>query len=326
MIRKQKYYYNSKTLSYEKARSTWRWKILKSLVYIGSVLFFGILISLLLFSYFETPEEKIVKRELTQMEDEYKAMEDRLENIEGIVDDLAKRDENIYRVIFEAEPISDEVRKSGIGGGNRYAELLNLPQGKLIRNTKLKIDQLEKQLAVQSKSYQDLRVIVSEREEMLASIPAIQPILTGTEGEAYLSSGYGVRFHPIYKTKRMHPGIDFSAPIGTEIHTSGNGVVTKVAKERTGYGYHVVVDHDFGYKTLYAHMSEIIVRVGQQVTRGETIGLVGNTGTSTAPHLHYEVFQNERKINPIHYFFNDVTPEEYEAILEQAELSNQSFD
>ena len=135
-----------------------------------------------------------------------------------------------------------------------------------------------------------------------------------------------MRYHPIYKTRRMHTGIDFSAPIGTDIHSSGNGIVEDVETNRTGYGYNVTINHDFGYKTKYAHMSEILVHKGQKVSRGEVIGKVGNTGTSTAPHLHYEVEKNGEKINPIHFFFNDVTPEEYEEIIEKAEMSNQSFD
>ncbi len=324
LIRKQKYYYNSNTLTYEKAKSSWRWKLVKTLAYLGSILFFGILTSLLFFKYFETPKEKLVERDLLQMELEYEKMSTRVSTMEGILDDLAKRDENIYRVIFEAEPISEEVRKSGIGGGNRYADLLNMPQGKIIRNTKLKIDQLEKQIAIQSKSYEELKRLLNEKEEMLASIPAIQPILT--TDNIYLSSGFGKRYHPIYKTRRMHTGIDFSAPTGTDIRASGNGVIEKVKKQRTGYGYHVVINHDFGYKTLYGHMSEVSVRKGQKVKRGEVIGKVGNTGTSTAPHLHYEVIQNDRKINPVHFFFDDLTPEEYDAVIEQAELGNQSFD
>lgn len=324
MIRKQKYYYNSQTLSYEKAKTPWRWKLVKSLAYLGSVLFFAILVALALFKSFETPEEKVVKREIQQIGNEYKAMSEQLDQMESIMDELAQRDENIYRVIFEAEPISDEVRKSGIGGGNRYSSLLNLPQGKIIRETKLKIDQLEKQLAIQSKSYEELKGLVNEKETMLSSVPAIQPIFTSES--VYLSSGYGRRYHPIYKSKKLHKGLDFSAPTGTDIHVTGDGTIERVEKKRRGYGYNILVDHGFGYKTLYAHLSVIDVKKGQKVTRGETIGKVGNTGTSTAPHLHYEIRRNGSKINPIHFFYNDLTPEEYEFILEQAELSNQSFD
>ena len=324
MIRKQKYYYNSKTLSYEKAKTPWRWRVVKSLAYLGSVLFFAVLLSLLLFNSFETPEEKVVKREIDQIGAEYEGMLSQLNEMENIINELAARDENIYRVIFEAEPISEEVRKSGMGGGNRYSSLLNLPQGKLIKETKLKIDQLEKQLAIQSKSYEDLKGLVNEKETMLSSIPAIQPIFTN--GDVFLSSGFGLRFHPIYKTKRQHKGLDFSAPIGTDIHVTGNGVVERVENKKSGYGSNVVINHGYGYKTLYAHMSEIDVIEGQKIGRGEIIGKVGNTGTSTAPHLHYEILQNGEKINPIHFFYNDLTPEEYELILEQAELSNQSFD
>ena len=323
-MRKQKYYYNSKTLKFEKAKSTWRWKLLKGIIYAGSVVMLAIGLSLVIFNFFETPKEKLAERELKDMEDEFVALQRRITSIESLLGDLAKRDDNIYRVIFEAEPISEEVRTSGIGGGNQYSNVLNLPKGKLIRSTKLKVDQLEKQIAVQSKSYEELKKLLEEKEDMLASIPAIQPI--GELQNVYLASGFGTRYHPIYKTTKMHTGLDFSAPIGTEIHVSGNGTVEEVKKDRTGYGYHVTINHDFGYKTLYAHMSEIDVVRGQKVYRGETIGKVGNTGTSTAPHLHYEVILNDVKINPIHFFFNDLTPEQYEEIVEQASLSNHSFD
>ena len=323
-MRKQKYYYNSKTQSYEKAKSTWRWRLLKSLIYVGSVCALAIGLSLIIFNFFETPQEIIANRELGKMEDEYLVMQERVDHIEDLLEQLGERDDNIYRVIFEAEPISEEIRKSGIGGGNQYSDLLRLPKGKLIRNTKLKVDQLEKQLAVQSKSYEELKQLLENKEEMLASIPAIQP-MPDVES-VYLASGFGMRYHPIYKTRKMHTGIDFSAAEGTEVHVTGNGIVESIQKEKTGYGYHIIVNHDFGYKTLYAHLSEISVRRGERVNRGQTIGLSGNTGTSTAPHLHYEVLLNESKINPVHFFFNDLTPEEYEKIVERAELSNQSFD
>lgn len=323
-MRKQKYYYNSSTHSYEKAKSSWRWRLLKGLIYLGTVCILAIALTLVIFNFFETPQEKIMNRELRQMENEYIALNNRVEEVEGLIEDLAERDDNIYRVIFEAEPISDEVRKSGIGGGNQYSTLLNLPFGKLIRETKLEVDQLEKQIAVQSRSYEELKKILEQKESMLASIPAITPI--PDLETVYLASGYGMRFHPIYKTRKMHTGIDFSALVGTDIYVTGNGVVEEVKKDRTGYGYHVVVDHDFGYKTLYGHMSKIDVRQGQKLLRGDKIGEVGNTGTSTAPHLHYEVMKDESKINPIHFFFNDLTPEEYDKIIEKAELSNHSFD
>lgn len=323
-MRKQKYYYNTKTQSYEKAKSTWRWRLLKGFIYVGSVCALAIGLSLIIFNFFETPQEIIAEREISKMEGEFVLLQNRIKRIEKLVDDLGERDDNIYRVIFEAEPISDEVRNSGIGGGNEYSELLRLPKGKLIRNTKLKVDQLEKQIAVQSRSYQELKSLLENKEDMLASIPAIQPI--PDIESVYLSSGFGMRYHPIYKTKRMHTGIDFSANVGTEIHVTGDGVVEDIQKDRTGYGYHITINHDFGYKTLYAHLSEINVRSGEMVSRGEVIGKSGNTGTSTAPHLHYEVILNDAKINPIHFFFNDLSPAEYEDIVELAELSNQSFD
>jgi len=323
-MRKQKYYYNPRSLTYEKARSSWRWKLLKGLIYSGSVLLFAGVLTFLFVNFFETPKEKILERELSTMNQEYREVLQRMDNVDAIMDNLAKRDENVYRVIFEAEPIADEVRKSGIGGGNRYAYLNGLQNGEIAKRSKIRLDQLEKQLAIQSKSYDELKTLVETKEVMLSSLPAIRPLKDLPNH--FLSSGFGRRFHPIYKTRRMHRGLDFSAPVGAEIYATGNATVKRVQKRRTGYGYNVILEHGFGYETLYAHMSEIEVKKGQTIKRGELIGKVGNTGTSTAPHLHYEVIYNGNKINPIHFFFNDLSPEQYEEVIKQAELSNKSLD
>ncbi|MBX2846104.1 MAG: M23 family metallopeptidase [Saprospiraceae bacterium] len=323
-MKKQKYYYNPESLTYEKARSSWRWRLLKATAYLGTILFLAGALSIVFINFFETPKEKLLERELQSMQEEFLDMEERMQDSDEILENLAQRDENIYRVIFEAEPISDEIRKSGLGGGNRYSYLNGLRNGELIKRSRTRLDQLEKQLAIQSQSYDELKALVASKEEMLASIPAIRPVKD--KEDHWLSSGFGRRFHPIYKTRKMHPGLDFSAPVGADIFATGNGIVKRVEKKRTGYGYNVIIQHGYGYETLYAHLSEILVTKGQRIQRGELIGKVGNTGTSTAPHLHYEVIYNGSKINPIHFFFNDLSPEQYEEILEQAELSNKSLD
>lgn len=323
-MRKQKYFYNPETLRYEKATTAKTTKMLKAIAYFSSILLLSGLVTWALFTIIESPKEKMLKRDLKRIESEYKALDNRIDVSLDILSDMADRDDNIYRVIFEAEPISQEVRDAAIGGSNRYAYLDNVNYGEVVKQTKYSLDNLERKLAIQSKSYDKIKSLLEEKEKMLASIPAIQPL--SKSSDHYLSSGFGRRYHPIYKTRRMHPGLDFSAAIGVDVYSTGNGIIDKVQKKRSGYGSHIIVDHGFGYKTLYAHLSAIDVKKGQRVERGEVIGKVGNTGTSTAPHLHYEVIKNDSKINPIHFFFNDLTPEEYEEIIDKAEQSNQSFD
>lgn len=320
---KQKFTFNEDTMSYEKVTTSWRRKILKGFIYLGSLAALSIVFSVLILRFFETPQDKIAKRKLVQMETEFKELNNRVHSAEKLMDNLADRDENIYRVIFEAEPLSTEIRKSGFNL-SKYKNLLALPKGKLIRTTSAKVDQLEKQLAIQSKSYEDIKSLINNKKAMLSSIPAIRPVVKNERN--YLSSGFGFRFHPIYKTRKLHAGLDFSAPIGTDIVATGDGTVLSVKRSRRGYGKHVKINHDFGYRTLYAHMSKIDVKKGQKVKRGQVIGQVGNSGTSTGPHLHYEVHKNGKKINPIHFFFNDLTPAQYEEIIKRAEISNQSLD
>jgi murein DD-endopeptidase MepM/ murein hydrolase activator NlpD len=237
--------------------------------------------------------------------------------------DLQQRDDNIYRVIFEAEPIALEVRNAGFGGINRYKSLENYDYSKLMIETTKKIDIISKQLYVQSKSYDELAKAVNSKGKMMASIPAVQPIdsrkLRGS------ISGFGYRMHPIYKIRKMHEGMDFTAPIGTPIYATGDGYVVAAGAER-GYGNRIMISHGYGYTTKYAHMSKFKVKRGQTIKRGDVIGYVGNTGASTGPHCHYEVYKNGRPINPINFFFNDLSPSEYVTMLEVASRENQSLD
>ena len=237
---------------------------------------------------------------------------------------LQNRDENIYRVIFEADSIPQSVREAGYGGSDRYKHLAGSSNSELLVETARKQETLRKQLYIQSKSYDEIVELVKAKQDMLASIPAIQPV--SNKMLKRMASGFGMRFHPIYKTRKMHTGVDFSMPTGSEIYATGKGKVVKVEKMRRGYGYHIIIDHGYNYKTLYAHLNDIKVRKGQRVNRGDVIGTVGNTGTSTAPHLHYEVIKNGKKINPINFFYNDLSPEEYDLMLDIASRHNQSFD
>ena len=321
---KVKYYYDTKTLSYKRIEFS-RVKKLKNFFYflIGSALT-GLLMVIIFFQFFDSPKEKILNREIAQLYSQYEIVQNKLTQVEIVLDDIQKRDDNIYRVIFEADPIPKSIRKAGYGGINRYNDLTGYKNSELVISTTQKIDQITKQLYIQSKSFDDIIKLVKNKADMLASIPAIQPV--SNKDLSRMASGYGPRIHPIYKTKKFHAGMDFSAKTGTPIYATGDGKIFKVRKSRKGYGNHVIINHGYGYKTLYAHMSKYIVKKGQEVNRGDIIGYVGNTGTSVAPHLHYEVHKDEKKINPVNFYYNDLTTQQYEKMLEISSQNNQSFD
>jgi len=321
---KVKYYYDTKTLSYKRIELSGLNK-LKHLFYflIGSALT-GLIMVIIFFQFFDSPKEKRLNREIDALTTQYEIIEDKVNQVELVLDDIQNRDDNIYRVIFEAEPIPKSIRKAGYGGINRYENLRGYSNSELIIKTSEKVDQISKQLYIQSKSYDEIIELAKNKADMLASIPAIQPV--SNKNLSRMASGYGYRIHPIYKTRKLHTGMDFSAKTGTPIYATGDGKISKVRKSRRGYGNHVIIDHGYGYKTLYAHMIKYVVRRGQKVKRGEVIGYVGSTGTSVAPHLHYEVHKDGRKINPVNFYYNDLNPEEYEKMLEISSQNNQSFD
>ena len=321
---KIKYYYDTKTLSYKPIESTGIDKFKKFIVYLTSSAILAFFTLLIFFQYFDSPKEKRLKGEINHLLSQYEIINNDLEKIELVLDDIQNRDDNIYRTIFEADPIPTSIRKQGFGGVNRYKKLSGYSNSDLIINTSKKIDQLTKQLYLQSKSFDEIIELAKNKSKMLASIPAIQPV--ANKDLKRMTSGYGYRIHPIYKTRKMHYGMDYSAKVGTEIYATGDGIVSKVKRSKRGYGNYVKINHGFGYETLYAHMSKYIVKKGQKVKRGEVIGYVGNTGISTAPHLHYEVRKDNKKINPVNFYFNDLTPDEYEKMLELASQPNQSFD
>lgn len=320
---KTKYYFNSQSLKYEKVKLSLRIKILKAIGFISTALVFSFVIIALAYTFLDSPKEKQLKREISQLSLQYDILQNRLKQVNAVAQDLQERDDNIYRVIFEAEPIPKEVRNAGFGGINRYKNLENYDYAKLMIEATKKLDILSKQLYVQSKSYDELTKEVNSKGKMMASIPAVQPVDSRKLRGAI--SGFGYRIHPIYKIRKMHAGIDFTAPVGTPIYATGDGVVISAASER-GYGNNIMINHGYGYVTKYAHMSRFKAKKGERVKRGDVIGYVGNTGASTGPHLHYEVFKNGKTINPINFFFNDLTPSEYVTMLEIASRENQSFD
>lgn len=322
MGKKVKYHFNTKSLAIEKIHVTFwdRFKVFLRIVLAGMV--FSVIVLSIGYTFFDSPKEKMLRREIEQYKTQYQIINDRLDILTSVLRDIEERDDHIYRVIFEAEPIPRTVREAAFGGADRYSHLEGFENSELISSTMQRIDRISRQLYVQSRSYDEVFEMAKNKADMLASIPAIVPIAKGVER---LVSGFGYRIHPIYKSLRMHTGVDFIAPTGTPIYATGNGKVIRASRDNTGYGLMVEVDHGYGYVTIYAHLSKVNVRPGQAVLRGEVLGLVGNTGLSTAPHLHYEVIRNGRKVNPVNYFFNDLSPEEFEQIIELASRVNQSL-
>ncbi len=319
---KEKYLFNTKSLTVEKVTITlWdKAKVLLRIILAGMV--FSVIVLSIGYTFFDSPKEKILRRELEQYQFQYQVLNDRMEILASVLDDIRERDDHIYRVIFEAEPIPKTVREAAYGGVDRYSQYQGFQNSELITATMRRIDQITRQMYVQSKSYDEVFDMAKNKADMLAAIPAIVPVARGAER---LVSGFGFRIHPIYKTRRMHTGVDFLAPTGTPIYATGNGIVVGADRSNHGYGRMVVIDHGYGYQSLYAHLSQIRVKEGQEIKRGEIIGTVGNTGISTAPHLHYEVIRNGRKVNPVNYFYNDLSPEEFEYIIEVASRENQSL-
>ena len=326
MINKQtKYYYDKKSLSYKKIsqKETWFISLIK---YLTSSLVIASIMIVIVVSFVDSPKEKKLKREIQNLELQYTAIMKELSHVELVMDDLQKRDDNIYRMIFGIDPIDESIRKAGFGGANRYEQYKSYNYSDLIIETKKTIDQLKKQLFIQSKSFDEIVELAINKADMLASIPAIQPI--SNENLKRMASGFGRRIDPIYKTKKFHYGMDFAAPIGTPVYATGNGIIEKIKHSRSkkDYGNYILINHGYDYQSFYAHLDKVLVGKGKKVKRGDLIGYVGNTGKSTAPHLHYEVRYKKQKINPVNFYHSDLSPEEYEEMLSIASQENQSFD
>jgi hypothetical protein len=322
-VPKPKYFFDLKSLEIEKVSHSVGAKVRRFLLaaLVGMVFTTSVLV--LAYNFFDSPKEKALKREIEQYELQYDLMNRRIDQLHTVLTDIEKRDDEIYRIIFEAEPVSKAERSAGYGGADRYKHLQGYQNSTILTETAQKLDKLARQLYVQSKSFDNVYSLAKGKNEMMASIPAIQPV--SNKGLTRLASGFGYRIHPVYKSFRMHTGVDFTAPRGTPVYATGNGKAIRPDVGMTGYGLFIVIDHGYGYKTVYAHLSKVLVKPGQKVTRGEIIGYVGNSGVSTGPHLHYEVRYNNKPVNPVHYFFNDLTPEEYQKIIEIASQVNQAL-
>ncbi|MBP6334308.1 MAG: M23 family metallopeptidase [Bacteroidia bacterium] len=321
---KVKYHFNTHTLKYDKVVVSWKKRLFRVMGWLATAVVFGAVIMLMAYNFFDSPKEKRLIRALEESTYQFELLKQRTEQMEVVLNDIQERDNTIYRVIFEAEPIPATIRAAGYGGVDRYNALRNVYNSDLIVDMTKKVDRLSKQLYIQSKSYDEVWGLVKNKATMLASIPAIQPV--ANKDLKHVASGYGMRMHPIYKTSKMHTGMDFTAPVGTEIYATGNGTVGKIEFNGRGYGHNIIINHGYGYETLYGHLSRMLVRPGQKVKRGDLIAYVGNSGSSTGPHLHYEVRKNGDPINPVNFYYNDLTPEEYEKMLEISSRAGQSFD
>ncbi len=323
---KYKYYYDQETLSYRRIEVNTGVRFRNAFVFLTVSALFGLIMLLVLLSstLIETPKEIAQAREIDNYQLQYEQLNRKMQQIESVLDNLQDRDNQIYRVIFEANPISEDVRKAGFGGVNRYSDLEGFENSELVISTTKRMEILSKQVVVQSKSLDEIQRMALDKEVLLSAIPSIQPI--NNEDLRRMASGYGWRTDPFTKTRRKHKGMDFSAPTGTPIYSTSDGKVIRADGRAPGYGKHIRIDHGFGYVTLYAHLSQYNVRRGQEVKRGDVIGFVGNTGRSVAPHLHYEIRKDGVAVNPINFYYGDLNTEEFNALLEAANRENQSLD
>ncbi len=325
MAKKQRhtYRYNPHTLRYEKVFVSLREKVRR----IGFNVLFGVVLGVVIvfvgLQFMESPTTQALKREVAMYRTQYELLLPRVERAEKVLENLEERDNTVYRTIFGSEPVSDAERFSGLGGVERYAVLNGYEGSELVKRTSKKVDDLTKRVYVESKSLDEIYEMARNKNERMASMPAIMPV---DKRKCQIMSGFGYRFHPILRYQRLHTGIDLSARPGTPVYATGDGVVKKAGRSGDGYGGYgivVMVDHGFGIQTLYAHLNSCTVRKGQKVKRGEQVGTVGSTGMASGPHLHYEVVVGGKKVDPVYYFFNDLTPQEYEEVIEQARQENQ---
>ena len=322
--KKIKYYYNTHTLRYEKLETPLRVKLLRVFGFIAAALVTAAIISLLAFRFIGSPNEKLLRAENERMKDRYRELSRQTTKIEQQMKELETRDNEVYRSIFEATPIPDSARLKELEKEQQIAKVEGMEQDDLINSIVTTLNNMSSRINAQKASYKDLVGMMNNKEKLLAATPAIQPVSNADLKR--IASGFGYRIDPVYKTVKLHPGLDFSAPAGTPIYATADGAIEVAGNRGDGYGNCVIINHGYGYKTLYGHMFRVKARGGQRVKRGEVIGYVGSTGKSTGPHCHYEVIKNGNKIDPIYFFYNDLTPEQFDRLLKLAAASNQSFD
>ncbi|OYU84577.1 MAG: peptidase M23 [Flavobacterium sp. BFFFF2] len=326
MAKKVMYYFDTDSLAYRKIKPKFSKKLGRLLLFLVAAMLFGFLcfVVLLNTSFLDTPKDRLLTREMEVMKLNYALLNKKMDQIDEVLEAIEQRDNSVYRVYFNTAPIPDEQRKAGFGGINRYRELSGFNNSELIENTSKRVDVLTKRLAIQSKSLDEIIKLAKEKNKLLAAIPAIQPVKN--ENLKHVASGFGYRSDPFTKVRKMHEGMDFTAKTGTPIFATGDGVVSRADNKVSGYGNHIVVRHGFGYETLYGHLSQYKCRPGQRVKRGDVIGLVGSTGRSEAPHLHYEVHKDGKVVNPINFYYGNISAADYVAISKVANQENQSLD
>ena len=318
------YHFNPETLSYDKINTSFKKKMSKLCVKVFQTLSLALIIFFTVSAVIDSPKEKALKREKEELLAQYQLLDNQINRLDDILKNLENRDDNLYRVIFESEPIDASIRRAGSGGVDKYEALKNMEDADIVINTSKKLDELTKAIYIQSKSYDEIEMLAKNKMDMLASIPAILPV-SMNDPSVRFSSSFGYRIHPIYKTKKLHAGMDFSGPIGTPVYATGDGKVV-YAKTHKGYGKCILIDHGFNYQTQYAHLDSYNVKKGQKVKRGDIIGYMGNTGQSTGPHVHYEVKKNGVAVDPINYYFNDLSADEYDQLVAEANNNGQSMD
>lgn len=323
-MKKIKYYYNTHTLRYEKLETPLRVKVLRVFGFLAAALVTAAMISFFAFRFIGSPNERLLSIQYERMKDGYKQLSKELKEAKQEMSELEKRDNEVYRSIFEANPIPDSARAKAKEKEQQVAMIENMGDNELYRSLLASLSQLKNRIITQKTSYVEINDRIKNKAKILAATPAIQPV--SNKDLERIASGFGYRIDPIYKTIKLHAGLDFTAPQGTPIYATADGVVDVAGFSDGGYGNHVVINHGYGYETLYGHMVRVKVRKGQKVTRGEVIGWVGSTGKSTGPHCHYEVHKNGQKIDPVYFFYNDLSPDQFDRLLKKAAASNQSFD
>ena len=321
---KVKYYYDSDTLSYRKIERKKTTTLKYAFVFILASALFGFLFVFIASQYVQSPKEKALAHELENMKLQYKILNKRFDDAYAALENVEERDNTIYRLYFEANPIPEEQRRAGFGGINRYKKFEGYDNSELIAESNKRLDILQKAIVVQSKSLDEVTILAANKEKFLATIPAIQPVKN--EDLTRMASGYGYRTDPFTKARKFHYGMDFTSPRGTPVYATGDGEVIQADNRAVGYGHHIRIDHGYGYVSLYAHLYKYNVRPNQKVKRGDLIGFVGSTGRSEAPHLHYEIFKDGERINPINFYYGNLSAEEFAILLEKAQLENQSLD
>jgi len=321
---KHKYHFDIESLSFKKIQLSLKQKIVKYSQHFAASFVMAVIIFALFVSYVDSPKEKRLKREINILLNQYDILNKQMDEIASVLEDVQQRDDNIYRTIFVAEPIPISIRKAGFGGVNRYDKLEGYSNSEIIKETTKRLDIISKQLYIQSKSYDEVIELVKNKEKMISCIPAIQPIKN--KNLTQVASGWGWRIHPIYKIRKFHYGMDFMGKTGAPVYATGDGSIIELTRSRVGLGNYIVINHGFGYTTYYAHLSRFKATSGEKVQRGDIIGYIGSTGTSTSPHLHYEVHKNGIAVNPKDYYFRDLTPAEYEKMIEISSNANMTFD